>query len=168
LHQSLSQACPPETAPGSPAAHSPSGAPGETPAPVAVSPVKILIAEDNPVNQKVAYRQLRKLGYAADAVANGQEVLTALKRIPYEIILMDCSMPEMDGYEATRQIRSGRCGPNFAHIIAMTANAMQGDRDKCLEAGMDDYISKPVRLEDLRAALQRYVPEPMSVTMVEN
>jgi CheY-like chemotaxis protein len=121
------------------------------------------VAEDNIINQRVAIAQLQKLGFAADAVANGLEVLEALQRIPYDVIFMDCQMPEMDGYEASREIRrrektpgefGGRSRP--AHIIAMTANAMEGDREKCLAAGMDDYISKPVRINQIQVALQRW------------
>ena len=121
--------------------------------------VRLLVAEDNIVNQKVALRQIQKLGYSADAVANGLEVLHAIKNIPYDIILMDCQMPELDGYEATRLIRSEenklRKGGGRIYIIAMTANALLGDREECLTAGMDDYISKPVRIDEMEAAIGR-------------
>jgi CheY-like chemotaxis protein len=102
--------------------------------------------------------QQAKLGYRADVVANGLEAIAALQDIPYDLVLMDCQMPELDGYEATRRIRapdSGVLQPTVP-IVAMTANAMKGDREKCLEAGMDDYIAKPVQPGELRGALERW------------
>jgi PAS domain S-box-containing protein len=119
-----------------------------------IRPQRVLIAEDNTVNQQVAAAQLKKLGYASDTVANGLEVLEALNRIPYDIILMDCQMPELDGYETTRQVRLR--GGHQPYIIAMTASAMQGDRELCLAAGMDDYITKPVRTAALKAVLEQH------------
>jgi CheY-like chemotaxis protein len=120
-----------------------------------LSPLRILLAEDNQVNQKVALLMLEKLGYRADVVGNGQEVLQALRQAPYDVILMDVEMPEMDGLSAARQIRQWEDLPDQPWIIAVTAYAMPGDRERCLEAGMNDYISKPVREKDLIGALQR-------------
>jgi CheY-like chemotaxis protein len=111
------------------------------------------LAEDNVVNQKVALHILKKLGYEADVAADGFEVLDALRRQPYDLVLMDVQMPEMDGLETTRQIRRMWSLEEQPRIIAMTANAMQGDRDMCLAAGMDEYVSKPIRAQDLFAVL---------------
>ena len=123
--------------------------------------LRVLLAEDNRVNQKLALKQLQKLGFTADAVGNGLEVLAAIQRIPYDLILMDCQMPELDGYRTTQKIRRLE-KENLAHrqgrriyIIAMTANAMAGDRERCLQAGMDDYLTKPVNLEALETVLCR-------------
>lgn len=116
--------------------------------------MQILLAEDNPINQKVTLRLLKSLGLGADVVENGLEAVNAVERSSYDVVLMDVMMPIMDGLEATRQIRERmRQAPTPPRIIAVTANAMAGDRERCLEAGMDDYIPKPLRLEALRGAL---------------
>ncbi len=120
-------------------------------------PLRILLAEDNTVNQKVALQILHRLGYRADVAANGLEVLTALEQQTYDLVLMDVQMPEMDGLAAAQQIGQ-RWPTQRPRIVAMTANAMQGDRERCLQAGMDDYISKPIRLEELTRVLQ-FKPE---------
>lgn len=114
--------------------------------------LSILLAEDNLINQKVTLRMLNKLGCKADVAANGIEVLQALERQHYDVVLMDVLMPEMDGLEATREIRKRwQEGPK---IIAMTASVLKGDREMCLEAGMDGYISKPMKIDDLKVALE--------------
>jgi CheY-like chemotaxis protein len=119
--------------------------------------LQILVAEDNVVNQKVALLMLQRLGYAADVAADGEETLAALRRQRYDVVLMDVQMPGMDGIEAARRIRAEWPAETRPRIIAMTANALREDRESCLAAGMDDYLSKPVLLEDLRAALCRGV-----------
>jgi signal transduction histidine kinase/CheY-like chemotaxis protein len=121
----------------------------------AAHPLRILLAEDNAVNQKLALRLLAQMGYRADVAANGLEVLAALARQWYDVILMDVQMPELDGLEATRRICQRWPRGARPRIIAMTANAMQGDREMCLEAGMDDYLAKPIRVDELVAALRR-------------
>jgi CheY-like chemotaxis protein len=135
-------------------------APGPAPGPAGAPPgvaLRVLLAEDNAVNQKVALRLLDRAGYAADVVANGAEAVEAVRQRaalgqPYDVVLMDVQMPEMDGLEATRRIRA-LPDARQPHVVALTANAMQGDREACLDAGCDDYLAKPVRLADLRDAL---------------
>jgi signal transduction histidine kinase/CheY-like chemotaxis protein len=130
--------------------------------PMPLEKLRILLADDNATNRKVGLGQLHVLGYAAQAVANGLEAVRALEQGSYDVILMDCQMPELDGYETTQTIRKreqaldGRCPWKVPiHIIAMTAHAMQGEREKCFAAGMDDYLTKPVRPSDLKAVLER-------------
>jgi signal transduction histidine kinase/DNA-binding response OmpR family regulator/HPt (histidine-containing phosphotransfer) domain-containing protein/PAS domain-containing protein len=121
-------------------------------------PLRILLAEDNATNQKLALRLLARMGYQADVVANGLEALQALERQVYDVVLMDVQMPEMDGLETTRHIRAEWPPARQPQVIAMTANAMQGDREMCLAAGMDDYVSKPIRIEELVDALSKSHP----------
>jgi CheY-like chemotaxis protein len=118
------------------------------------SALQVLIVEDNVVNQRVAFRMLERLGLNADVVGNGREAVEAARLVPYDVIFMDCQMPEMDGYEAAAEIRRHE-GPNQrVTIIAMTADVLKGSRERCLDAGMNSFISKPVKLEDLIKALQ--------------
>ncbi|HXD11646.1 MAG TPA: response regulator, partial [Anaerolineales bacterium] len=117
-------------------------------------PLKILLAEDNAVNQKLALRLLEQMGYRADVASNGLEAVESVARQKYDVVLMDVQMPEMDGLEATRHIVASK-PDSHPHIIGLTANAMQGDREACLEAGMQDYIAKPIRVDELVDALLR-------------
>jgi CheY-like chemotaxis protein len=121
-------------------------------------PLRILLAEDNVVNQKLAMRLLSQMGYRADLAANGIEAIQSLERQMYDVILMDVQMPELDGLEAARRICARWPRQERPQIVAMTANAMQGDRERCLEAGMDDYVSKPINVEELVTALTRIEP----------
>jgi two-component system sensor histidine kinase/response regulator len=120
------------------------------------APLRILVAEDNRINQLLIVRMLEKAGHRVDVVGNGSEALAALERASYDLVLMDCQMPEMDGFEATSAIRATE-RQTGAHvtIVALTANAMEGDRERCLAAGMDDYLAKPITRQALTAALGR-------------
>ena len=174
---SPSQSSPPNSAKScsapSPAPNPPPGKPRPPPNSIPPSPPACpsasCLCDDNVINQKVAVRLLQQMGYRADVAANGIEALEALDRQPYDLIFMDVMMPEMGGLEATRRIRERQREPGrFPHykspliIIAMTASAMPGDREKCLAAGMDDYIAKPVRLEDVRAIIERWAVKAAS------
>jgi two-component system sensor histidine kinase/response regulator len=142
-------------------------APQESPS-AAADGARVLLAEDNPVNQKLARLLLERMGCRVDTAANGSEAVRMVEQAPYDVVFMDCQMPDMDGYDATRAIRreeegSGRHIP----IVALTAHAMQGDRERCLKAGMDDYATKPLRREVLCAALERWVPSKKSSTTAD-
>ena len=119
---------------------------------------RVLLAEDNEVNQRIAVKLLEKMGCRVDVAANGQRALDALEATNYDLVLMDCQMPEMDGFEATRAIRTREAGGPRTPIVAMTANAMAGDRERCLDAGMDGYLAKPVRPDELAAEISRWLP----------
>jgi two-component system sensor histidine kinase/response regulator len=118
----------------------------------------VLVVEDNVVNQKLAKRVLETLGCSVDVAANGLEAVEKIKQSPCDLVFMDCQMPEMDGYEATAEIRRYEDTSKHTPIIAMTAQAMQGDREKCLEAGMDDYISKPIKKEIVSEMIRKWAP----------
>ena len=125
------------------------------PAMAARHPLRILLAEDNVVNQKLAMRLLQQMGYRSDLASNGIEAVESVERQAYDVVLMDVQMPEMDGLEATRRITARWRPEERPRIVAMTANAMQGDREMCLEAGMDDYLTKPIRVDRLVEALNQ-------------
>jgi len=129
-------------------------APRLDPAMASRHPLRILLAEDNAVNQKLALRILQQMGYRADVASNGIEAVESVGRQPYDVVLMDVQMPEIDGLEAARRICAQWQAAKRPRIIAMTANAMQGDREQCLDAGMDDYLTKPIRVERLAEALE--------------
>jgi CheY-like chemotaxis protein len=135
--------------------------PAESTAAGAPHPLRILVAEDNAVNQRVAVRMLEKAGHRVDLVENGREAVEAVGRTPYDLVLMDCLMPQMDGFEATRAIRAAEMGTDrHLPIVALTANAMQRGREECLAAGMDDYLTKPFSKQALTAAVERWTELP--------
>ena len=129
------------------------GAPPQEAAPIAA---RVLVAEDNAVNQVVAVRMLERMGCRVDVAASGLDAVACATLARYDVIFMDCQMPELDGYGATAEIRRLESGGARTPIVAMTANAMEGDRQRCLAAGMDGYLSKPVRAAELRAAVVRW------------
>jgi len=146
----------------------------ETNSPSSAGTVRVLVAEDSPLNRQVALKQLERLGYAADGVADGTEAIEAVKRQHYDIILMDCQMPEMSGYEATYTIRERERSAKEeselvprVYIIAMTANTEADNRSKCEQAGMDDYINKPVELSELEAAVHRALADRATQKAIE-
>jgi CheY-like chemotaxis protein len=132
--------------------------PAETAHPHWSRPPLVLVAEDNPVNQLVVSRALERAGCQAEIVGDGEQALQALAERRYDAVLMDCQMPVLDGYEATRELRRRENSSEHTPVIAMTAHAMKGAIDDCLEAGMDDYLSKPLRREQLNQALARWIP----------
>jgi CheY-like chemotaxis protein len=118
---------------------------------------RVLVVEDNAANLKLTVRLVERLGYHADVAGNGADALGMIERMEYDAVLMDCQMPEMDGYEATKLIRKSETSRRHLPIVAMTADALSGDRERCLAAGMDDYISKPVKLHVVAAVLGRWL-----------
>ena len=129
---------------------------------------RVLLAEDNAVNQRVAVLMLQRLGCRVDVAGNGLEAIDLSGRLPYDIIFLDCQMPELDGYGAARAIRAREVEGHRVPIIALTANAMDGDREECLAAGMDDYLSKPVVMASLATALHRYTADRLGAKPAES
>jgi CheY-like chemotaxis protein len=151
LHDALARAMAPPPEPATPAPRTPAGHAGGARG-------RLLVVEDNAINQAVARGMAAKLGYDCDVAGNGIEALAALQRRRYDAVLMDCQMPEMDGFEATAEIRRGPSSTRSVPIVAMTAGALVEDRDRCLAAGMDDYLTKPIKSRDLDAVLNRLLP----------
>jgi len=143
--------------------HVESSQPALAPAPAATEAarrqVRILLAEDNPINRTVALKFLKNMGFQAEAVGSGLEAVVALEKARYDLVLMDCQMPEMDGYEATAQIRRKELDTGYTPVIALTANAMKGDREKCIEAGMDDYIAKPIDPDVMLKTIEKWLSQ---------
>ena len=127
---------------------------------------RVLLAEDNPVNQKFVLRLLEKAGLRTDVVANGSQAVAAIGKATYDLILMDCQMPEMDGFEATAEIRRLEGNARHTTICALTAHAMAGDRERCIDAGMDDYISKPLTVAVLHSKIDHWIYSRQSDTLV--
>ncbi|MFN8549506.1 MAG: response regulator, partial [Candidatus Eisenbacteria bacterium] len=136
------------------------GAPDSTDEEHLPTNTRLLLAEDDPVNQKLTAYTLQKFGYQVDVVANGAEAVAALEKVPYDLVFMDCQMPEMDGYRATEMIRASEGSERHTVIVALTANAGAGDRERCLDCGMDDYVAKPFRPSDLRRVLRHWLKSP--------
>jgi len=133
-------------------------APGEEPS--RVTGARVLVVEDNLVNQRVAARLLERMGYGVEVATNGREATEKARHSRFDAILMDCQMPEMDGLEATRRIRASEAGRRPTPVIALTASAIDGDRESCLAAGMDDFVAKPIQMDQLRKVLERWLQEP--------